>query len=334
MAQVLMVPKQEKQEEDPLVKIARGLQIAQSLYGITSDVFDLDGKRALTQSTIKEKEAQAEKLKAARILEAAQKDPSSKESAMARQGYSQFGLAVAPEDTVESLKQKFGDVAQYSQKRFDRQEEAKNRDPLERKKKEIDVAKAERDLAKEKAPTSEQFKVALFGKRAQQASDEMDSLVSEGVDRAGIGQGAQSMLIGPLSGLRTEGRLRQDQAERNFVNAVLRRESGAAISKDEFASAEAQYFPRTGDTPKVLEQKRKNRDLVIGGLLAEGGPAVDKIPGVTVRSEAQASSKRRQVGKSQPKEASVLPSSSAPYGDTVEQNGHMYKWNPKTKKYE
>src|SRR3990167_4976385 len=35
-----------------------------------------------------------------------------------------------------------------------------------------------------------------------------------------------------------------EQAKRNFVNAVLRRESGAAISPTEFDSAQKQYFPQ------------------------------------------------------------------------------------------
>lgn len=33
-----------------------------------------------------------------------------------------------------------------------------------------------------------------------------------------------------------------EQAKTNFVNAVLRRESGAKISDEEFDSAEKQYF--------------------------------------------------------------------------------------------
>ncbi len=43
-----------------------------------------------------------------------------------------------------------------------------------------------------------------------------------------------------------------EQAERNFVNAVLRRESGAAISPEEFVSAEKQYFAQRGDGDAVL----------------------------------------------------------------------------------
>jgi len=66
---------------------------------------------------------------------------------------------------------------------------------------------------------------------------------------------------------------RQEQAERNYVNAVLRRESGAAISPEEFASAEIQYFPRWGDSDAVLKQKRDNRKRVEQNLINESGAA-------------------------------------------------------------
>jgi hypothetical protein len=52
-----------------------------------------------------------------------------------------------------------------------------------------------------------------------------------------------------------------DQAQRDFVNAVLRRESGAVISESEFTNARRQYLPQPGDKPEVLKQKRRNREI-------------------------------------------------------------------------
>lgn len=60
-----------------------------------------------------------------------------------------------------------------------------------------------------------------------------------------------------------------DQAERNFLNAVLRRESGAAISPDEFDSGSKQYFRRAGDSAAVIEQKRQNR-IASTSLMLDG----------------------------------------------------------------
>jgi hypothetical protein len=62
-----------------------------------------------------------------------------------------------------------------------------------------------------------------------------------------------------------------EQAKRDFVNAVLRRESGAVISEQEFANAEQQYFPQPGDSPEVIEQKRRNREITIQGLKVSAG---------------------------------------------------------------
>ena len=62
-----------------------------------------------------------------------------------------------------------------------------------------------------------------------------------------------------------------DQARRNFVNAILRRESGAAIAPSEFESANLQYFPQPFDTPEVIAQKRVNRELATQMMLAASG---------------------------------------------------------------
>lgn len=56
------------------------------------------------------------------------------------------------------------------------------------------------------------------------------------------------------------------QAETDFVNAVLRRESGAVISPSEFAGAARQYLPQPGDSKEVLAQKRENRRLAVQGI--------------------------------------------------------------------
>lgn len=61
------------------------------------------------------------------------------------------------------------------------------------------------------------------------------------------------------------------QGLKNFVNAILRRESGAAISPEEFKSAEEQYFIQAGDRPELRSQKERNRKVVIASLQAEAG---------------------------------------------------------------
>lgn len=57
-----------------------------------------------------------------------------------------------------------------------------------------------------------------------------------------------------------------DQAARNFINAQLRRDSGAAISEGEWDNARKQYLPQPGDSKSVLSQKANNRQTAIGSL--------------------------------------------------------------------
>jgi len=63
-----------------------------------------------------------------------------------------------------------------------------------------------------------------------------------------------------------------EQAKRDFINAQLRFESGAAIGAAEFENADKQYFPQPGDTPEVIAQKRANRELAIQTMNAVSGP--------------------------------------------------------------
>jgi len=113
-----------------------------------------------------------------------------------------------------------------------------------------------------------------FAKRMDQAEAIMTNTIPKlsGEDLA-FGRGLGNIpLIGGLTGAaKSENLKKQEQAERSFVNAVLRKESGAAISDTEFESAKQQYFPSYGDTPDVLDQKRKNREMVMSNMFQSAG---------------------------------------------------------------
>lgn len=134
-----------------------------------------------------------------------------------------------------------------------------------------------------KKPKANEFEAAGFAKRLEQSENIFNTLEEEGFDRSSSSAGIKSMIPGFLSGtlgLDVDQPRRQEQAERNFINATLRRESGAAISEGEFDNAEQQYFPRVGDTPNVLAQKKANRQQVLQSIKTEGQRAYDKIPSV------------------------------------------------------
>lgn len=169
-----------------------------------------------------------------------------------------------------------------------------------------------------KEPNKDQYSAAQFGKRVMQANSVFDDLTSKGYNRAAPSQGLADYLPNTLKSNELQ---QQNQAERNFVNAVLRRESGAAISSSEFDSAEKQYFPRAGDSPETLAQKKQNREQALAGLQAEAGPAWEKTPTIALVPPKKGSSGTANASEGdKPKK--------------VIQNGHTYILNEKTGKYE
>lgn len=154
---------------------------------------------------------------------------------------------------------------------------------IAREQHQADIQAKREATAVAKAPTGEQANAATFATRMFEA----DKILSN-PDIYGSGMGARGMALGVASSIPVVGNAlvgsseygekyqQYEQAKRDFVNAVLRKESGAAISAPEFANAEKQYFPQPGDKPKVIEQKAKNRATAIETIAAGGTPAFQK----------------------------------------------------------
>lgn len=67
-----------------------------------------------------------------------------------------------------------------------------------------------------------------------------------------------------------------ERAARAFVNSILRRESGATITDDEFKNKYAELIPSPGDSPETIQKKKDARALQIkslqeAGLVSSGG---------------------------------------------------------------
>jgi len=116
----------------------------------------------------------------------------------------------------------------------------------------------------------EQSKAATFADRMINAERVLNTVGSVGTDAWERAKAAVP-LVGNYAV--SDDYQKMEQAQRDFVNAVLRRESGAVINPDEFDNAAKQYFPRPGDKADVLEQKRKNRETVIAGMARSAGAA-------------------------------------------------------------
>lgn len=163
--------------------------------------------------------------------------------------------------------------------------------------------------------TESQGKALGFGQRAVEAHNIILKLEHGGEmgKWVSVKQGAGSvplvggMLEGVANSVLPGGMQKYEQAQRDFVNAVLRPESGATITDTEFANAKKQYFPQVGDTPAVIKQKQESREREIKTLQAMAGPGAKQFPEI----------KRPGAGKS-PAEAAAAGSISvsAPDGKT------------------
>lgn len=168
-----------------------------------------------------------------------------------------------------------------------------------REKEKVDRADRQKQQKQQvaKAPkiSASRFEAATFASRISQAEQVFKNLTAAGFDPTTFGTATERVLP---EGFKKQLLKQQEQAERNFVNAVLRRESGAAIAPSEFASAERQYFPRVGDGKKVLEQKRLNRKIVFDGLKAEAEgilPQISTFPKTVKEAQQELEQKVGQI---------------------------------------
>lgn len=150
----------------------------------------------------------------------------------------------------------------------------------------------------EKPLTEYQGQSVMYGTRAADSHNLLNSLEDK-VNTSGL-RAAQYTENIPLIGsaahaMLTPEQQQVDQAQRNFVNAVMRRESGATISPMEFENAKKQYFPMPGDSEAVIEQKRRNREMVVTGFARGAGPGAKDI------NEVLQSNPYAQLGKSSSK---------------------------------
>lgn len=153
----------------------------------------------------------------------------------------------------------------------------------------------------EKPATEFVKKLQQMAPRAQEALDTLDSL---DVDRTSIEQGAQSLLP---NALRSGTRQQFDQAKLQFVNSVLRAESGATVTENEINKALQQYFPTVGESQEVVAQKRRARETAVQNLFkaAELEPPARKArDNPTPRSpdEVRAAFKAGQLTREQARE--------------------------------
>jgi hypothetical protein len=121
---------------------------------------------------------------------------------------------------------------------------------------------------KDKPLNDAQAKALLFSNRMRESDKIITELAGKGTNVSV--PGSRSNVFGPaINAMSAESQQSLDQAKRDFINAVLRRESGAVIADSEFANAEKQYFPQIGESAKIIAQKAANRKNALDSITQE-----------------------------------------------------------------
>jgi hypothetical protein len=150
------------------------------------------------------------------------------------------------------------------------------------------------------ALTESQGNATAYGLRMREANAILEPLENAGKTNTGLIKGVVGGTVGltPLIGDKLEdvsgsifnalprilGGLSPEQqqvaqARINFITAILRKESGAAIGRDEFATAEKNYFPKPGDDAATIAQKQQARRTAIKAMEIQAGPGARQMGG-------------------------------------------------------
>jgi hypothetical protein len=123
-------------------------------------------------------------------------------------------------------------------------------------------------------PTQGQLTAHTFASRAQDALGVIEQLEPQLRTYAGSVPNIMQTEVGQ----------RYEQARKQFTEAYLRKDSGAAIGKDEYANAAATYFPVVGDSHTTIERKAAARRSIVQSLRSQGtGHATTSGPAVGTR---------------------------------------------------
>lgn len=99
-------------------------------------------------------------------------------------------------------------------------------------------------------------KGAVYATRAQGALPLIDQY-GDALTSLGENVGARAPLVGNY--MKTPAYQQAEQAGREFLQAILRKDTGAAITKEETAEYGTVYLPQPGDSAQVIQQKRVSR---------------------------------------------------------------------------
>ena len=169
---------------------------------------------------------------------------------------------------------------------------------------------AEKETAKPQVKNEGQGLATGFGMRMKESNAILNAMEDRGITNTGVTRSVVSGVLGaiPAIGEKLEEKTsaamnvlpswaggpsaeqqQVEQARRNFITAVLRKESGAVISPQEFMAEEKKYFPQLGDLEPVVRQKREAREIAIRAMDLQSGNKMPNaaLPGAQPAAPAQ-----------------------------------------------
>lgn len=120
-------------------------------------------------------------------------------------------------------------------------------------------------------------KAVTYGIRAAAGLEKLEQIEDSGYDPSNLSDRAAENLPGGNFML-SKGGQQYRQAASEFLAAILRKDTGAAVTKEEWNIYGEQFFPRAGDTPEVIQQKRQARRTAMEALRAGSGAGAPMIP--------------------------------------------------------
>ncbi len=132
--------------------------------------------------------------------------------------------------------------------------------------------------ANAKAATGEktevQAKSEKFGNKMENAEKNLRDIEGEGQSYKGRALEGAPLVGGTMATnwAQSPNYQKYKQARDNFITALLRDESGAAIGTQEFQRYEKELFPQPGDSPGTITQKREARKIAIEAMKKSAGP--------------------------------------------------------------
>ena len=130
-----------------------------------------------------------------------------------------------------------------------------------------EIARINADSAAGKK-TEVQAKSEKFGNKMELSERNLKGLENEGTSL--FGQIASGVPLGNYA--QSPQYQKYTQAKNNFITALLRDESGAAIGTQEFLRYEKELFPQPGDSAGVIQQKAEARRAATDAMKKSAGP--------------------------------------------------------------